>query len=172
VPWGTSWRAPHAVRERAQVLLSFDYKAVLVLLGKLSCGADDLVDKPGQINRLEIEFELAGFDLRKVEYLVDEALEMVGRGIHAAQRLQRLFHAKARRVGDHHFGQADDGVERRAQLVAHAGEELGLALARLRELLALILDFVEQPHVLDRDRRLVGESSYQLNLLVSERADG
>jgi hypothetical protein len=35
-------------------------------------GADDLIDKPCQIHRLGIEFELAGFDLREVQYLVDE----------------------------------------------------------------------------------------------------
>jgi hypothetical protein len=32
-----------------------------------------------------------------------------------------------------------------AQLVAHAGQELRLALARLRQLPALVLDFIEQP---------------------------
>jgi hypothetical protein len=40
---------------------------ILVLLGELSCGADDLIDKPGQIHGLEIEVELAGFDLREVK---------------------------------------------------------------------------------------------------------
>src|SRR5262249_15405018 len=51
---------PHRVRgERAQVLLRFDNEAVLVLLGELTGGADDLVDEAGQIHRLEIEFELA-----------------------------------------------------------------------------------------------------------------
>ena len=34
-----------------------------------------------------------------------------------------------------HLGEAEDRVHRRAQLVAHVGEELGLRLARLRELL-------------------------------------
>jgi hypothetical protein len=29
---------------------------------------------------------------------------------------QRLFRAEARRAGDHHLGQADDGIKRRAQL--------------------------------------------------------
>ena len=52
--------------------MGFDNEAVLVLLGKPSRGADDLIDKPGQIHRLGIEFELAGFDLREVQYLVDE----------------------------------------------------------------------------------------------------
>jgi hypothetical protein len=38
---------PHGVRvEHAQVLLGFDDESVLVLLGKLSRGANDLVDKP------------------------------------------------------------------------------------------------------------------------------
>jgi len=96
---------PHGVRgERSQVLLRFDDEAVLVLFGKLSRGADDLVDKPGQIHRLGIEFELACFDLREVQYLVDEAQEMGAGGIHTPQRFQRLFRAEARRVADHHLG--------------------------------------------------------------------
>src|SRR5205823_13964821 len=47
----------------------------------------------------------------------------------------------------HQFGIAQDGVERRAQLMAHVGEELRLVLARLLKLPALILYFVEQPHI-------------------------
>src|SRR5262249_7973171 len=107
-----------------------DDEATLVLLGKLSRGADDLIDKPSQIHWLGIELKLAGFDLREVQYLVDEAQEMGPGGIDAAQRFQRLFRAEARRVSHHHLRQADDGVERGAQLVAHAGEELRLVFAR------------------------------------------
>jgi hypothetical protein len=121
---------PHGVRgERTEVLLGLDDEAVLVLLGELSRGADDLIDKARQINRLGIELELAGFDLREIEDLVDEAQEVGPGGIHAAQRFQCLLRAEAFRVADHHLGQADDGVERRAQLVAHAGEKLRLVLA-------------------------------------------
>jgi hypothetical protein len=109
---------------RADVLLSVDDEAVLVLLGELSRGADDLIDEAGQIKTLGIEFKFAGFDLREIKDLVDEAKEMGPGGIHPAQRFQRLFRAEARRVGDHHLGQADDGVERGAQLVAHAGTTL------------------------------------------------
>jgi hypothetical protein len=122
---------PHGVRvERAQVLLRFDDDTVLVLLGELSRCADDLIDKPRQIHRLGIEFELPGFDLREVQHLVDEAKEVGPGGIHPAQRFQRLFRAEARRVADHHLGEPDDGVERRAQLVAHAGKKLGFVFAR------------------------------------------
>src|SRR5262249_39228336 len=137
--------------------------------GELSRGADDLVDEPSQIHSLGVEFELACFNLREVQDLVDEAQEVGAGGIHTAQRLYGLFRPGARRVAYHHLGQADDGVEGRAQLVAHAGEELRLTLARLRQLAAFVLDFVEQPHVLDRDHRLVSKGRNQFDLLVSER---
>ena len=75
--------------------------------------------------------------------------------MYALQRLQRLVRSKARRVGDHHLGEPDDGVERRAQLVAHAGEELRLVLARHFELAALVLDLVQQARILDCNDRLV-----------------
>jgi hypothetical protein len=70
-------------------------------------------------------------------------------GIDTAQRFQRLFSSEARGVTDHHLGQADDGVERRAQFVTHAGEELRLVFACLRELPALVLDLTEQARILN-----------------------
>ena len=96
-------------------------------------------------------------------------MRRVGAGaMHPAQRFRCFFGAEAGGIGDHHFGQADDGVKRGAQLVAHAGDELRLVLAGLRQLPVLILDFVEQPHVLDRNRRLVGEGLDQLDLLIAK----
>src|SRR6516165_9739176 len=78
---------PHGIGgECAEVLLRFDNEAILVLLGELSCGADDLIDEACQIDRFGIEFELTGFDLRQVQYLVDEAQEVGAGGIDAAQR--------------------------------------------------------------------------------------
>ena len=56
--------------------------------------------------------------------------------------------------------------------MAHIGEELRLVLARLRKLAALVLDFIEQPHILDCDHRLVGEGSDQFDLAVGERTHG
>ena len=69
-----------------------------------------------------------------------------------------------------HLADADDGVERRAQLMAHVGEELRLVLARLRELAALVLDFAEQMRILDRQRRLGGEGLQQLDRAFREFA--
>src|SRR5262249_1861247 len=39
--------------------------------------------------------ELAGFDLREVQYLVDQTQEVSPGGIHAAHRFQRFFRAEA-----------------------------------------------------------------------------
>src|SRR5262249_56288059 len=74
--------------------------------------------------------------------------------VYALQRLLRLFRAEARRVFDHHFRQSNDGIERRAQLVADAGDELRLVLTRHLQLAALVLDLTEQSRVLDRQHRL------------------
>ena len=72
------------------------------------------------------------------------------------------------RILAQHLGDADDRVERGAQLMAHIGKKLRLVLARLGELTALILDFIEQPHVLERNNRLVGKGRDKLDLLVTE----
>ncbi len=149
--------------------LAFDDEPVLVLLGQLPGGADHLVDQRRQRHRLRTKLELAGLDLRQVQHLVDQP-EQVGAGaMHAGERFLRLLGAEARRVADHHLGEPDDGVERRAQLMAHAGEELRLVLAGQFELAALVLDLVEQAYILDRDHRLVGEGGHQLDLPVGER---
>ena len=92
---------------------------------------------------LRIELKFPGFDLRQVEHLIDEAKKVGSSAVHALQWLLRLFGAKARRVRDHHLSQTDNCVERRAQLVAHAGDELRLVLARQCELTALLLDLAE-----------------------------
>ena len=135
---------PHGVHSNgAEVLLGLDNQAVLVLLRELAGGADDLVDQRSELDRLRIELQLASLDLGEVEHLVDEAEQMGAGAMHALQRFGGFLSAEAGRVGDHHLGQADDGVERRAQLVAHAGDELRFVLARLLELAALVLDLAE-----------------------------
>src|SRR6516165_9183873 len=145
-----------------KVLLRVDDEAVLVLLGKLSGGSDDLVDQRCSPHGLWVELELSGLDLRQVEHLVDEAKEVCPSAVHALQWLLRLFCSKPRRVFDHHLGQPDDGVERSAQLVAHAGDELRLVFARQLELAAFVFDLAEQACVLDSEHRLGCECLQEL----------
>src|SRR5215831_6971327 len=112
---------------------------------------------------LWVELELSGLDFRQVKHLVDEAKKVSPSAVHALQRLLRLFRAEARRIGDQHIGEPDDGIERRAQLVAHAGYELRLVLARYLQLAAFVLDLAEQARVLDRQHRLGRERLQEMN---------
>src|SRR5262249_461579 len=115
------------------------------------------------LHGLWVELELPGLDLGEVEHLVDEAKEVSPSAVHALQRLLRLFCAEAPCVFDHHLGQADDGIERRAQLMAHAGDELRLVFARQLELAAFVFDLAEQACVLDSEHRLGCECLQELN---------
>ena len=63
-----------------------------------------------------------------------------------------------------HLGVADDGVERRAQLVGHVRQEVRLVLAGLCKLPARLLELLEQAGVLDGDDGLVGERLQQGDL--------
>jgi hypothetical protein len=44
--------------------------------------------------------------------------------MHPLEWLLSFFRPKARRIGDHHLREPDDGIEWRAQLMAHAGDKL------------------------------------------------
>ena len=68
-----------------------------------------------------------GFRLRQIEDLVDD-LQQVRAGIEDVVDIGfvgRVVH-RAMGAADHQLGEADDGVERRAQLMADIGEELRL----------------------------------------------
>src|SRR5262245_16082350 len=56
---------PHGVDgERAKVVRGLNRETVLVLVSKLSCRTDDLVDQRRELHGLRIELELACFNLR------------------------------------------------------------------------------------------------------------
>ena len=67
-----------------------------------------------------------------------------------------------------------DGLEHRSQIARRTADDAqdfgsrGLLLQRLAELARARLHFIEQPHVLDGNHRLVGEGGEQLDLLVGE----
>src|SRR5438093_4593572 len=71
---------------------------------------------------------------------------------------------------EHDLGEADDRVERRPQLMGLVRGELGLVAIGGLELAALLLDLVEETHVLHRDARLIGERLRELDLAVGERS--
>ena len=87
-----------------------------------------------------------------------------------AEQRAELGLADAYRILEH--GREQLAPARRAKLEDHAQylRGRGLLLQRLRELRRPRLHLVEQPHVLDRDHRLVGKGGDQFDLLLGEWA--
>ena len=67
-------------------------------------------------------------------------------------------------VGVEHLGEAEDGVERRAELVAHSSEELGLGLVRVLGLLFRQTELLLEP-------RALGERGSKILRLLLEARD-
>ena len=86
-----------------------------------------ILDHAVERDRFLVELVAAGLDARQIEDLVDE-VEKVHAGIMdvAGVVLVRRHAVRPENLGLHHLGKTQDGVERRAQLVAHLGEEARL----------------------------------------------
>ena len=81
-----------------------------------------------------------------------------------ASQMRIAFASMAWNTGSSSPGELRDDLQ-------HLGGR-GLLLQRLGQLARARLHLVEQPHVLDRDHRLVGEGRDQLDLLVGEWPHG
>ena len=77
----------------------------------------------GSVHRLLLHVERAGFQTGDVEQVVDHRQQMPAGGADAADAF--ALHVGQRPLGVElqHLGEAEDGIQRRAQLVAHAGDE-------------------------------------------------
>ena len=81
----------------------------------------------GDADGFQIDGEFAGLNLRDIENAVDQGEEMFGGLADIGGVLFDFFRARYG-LGGEHVGKADDGVQGRAQFVAHVGDELGLGL--------------------------------------------
>ena len=68
------------------------------------------------------------------------------------------------------FRVAEDGIKRRAQLMAHIGQELRFVLASDFELLALLTNFIKQTCILNGEYRLRRKGLEKINSLRSKLA--
>ncbi len=73
------------------------------------------------------EFELAGFDLGEIQNVVDHGQQRGGAVAHGLRIVE--LHGVERRF-QQQLDHADDAVHRRANLVAHVGEEFALGFVR------------------------------------------
>ena len=120
--------------------------------------------------RRRLELHPPRLDLRQVEDLVDQ-LQQVAAGVaDVAQVLLLPLVDVAEHALQEHVREPDHGVERRAQLVRHAREELGLVAARDLELERLALQRPEQPRVVDGHGGLAGERLHEVDDAVVEGA--
>jgi len=125
----------------AEVRRVIDNQAVAVLRRHRLDGFSHVLDYGHQRERFEVKLHAPRLDLGQVEYVVNQREQVSAGTQHAVERLGVLL--QCLRILPQHLAHPDDGVERRAQLMAHVGEELRFMLARLCKLAALFLDFVE-----------------------------
>ncbi len=85
----------------------------------------DEIANLAQIGRFGMQFHHARLDFRHVENVVDEQQQRVGAGADGLQVLPVLRFAQ---IALQQFAEAENGVHRRADFVAHVGEEDGFFL--------------------------------------------
>ena len=127
----------------------------LLVVGARRHDAHGVVEEAAEPDLLEVEADAAGLDLRHVEDVVDDVEQVLAALVDVLAVVAVLVAAdRAEHLRLHDLGEADDGVERRAQLVAHIGEEarlrlvglfgagllLGVFLRQVGELLGLTLE--------------------------------
>ena len=96
---------------------------------------EHLGDGVAEVHGLQDHLHPPRLDLGQVEDVVDQAEQVLAAAVDRLQELlscQRVEAAVA--VVDQQLAEAEDGVQRCAQLVAHVGQELALDAARVLEL--------------------------------------
>ena len=98
------------------------------LLGSVAKQRENVVDLGLQREGLWRQRQFAGLDLGEVENVIDQAQQAVGAAAHGAGEIA-LFFVELR--GQQQIAHADDAVHRRADFMAHVGEEAALGGVRV-----------------------------------------
>jgi hypothetical protein len=83
-----------------------------------------LADQGGQVERRAVQLQRGGFQLGEVQDVVDHRMQRLAGVVHQADAPAILV-LQSRTLGQQ-AREPDDAVERRAQFVAHIGQEVGL----------------------------------------------
>src|SRR4029079_2633918 len=130
-----------------QLRVEADEEIDILRLGDVAERALDVAAQLVEHQVGRIDQHRAGLDLRQVEDVVDQRQQVVARGEDRLRELHLLRREIALGVAGELVGQDQQAVERRAQLVRHVREELGLVLRGERQLLGLFLQRL--PRLLD-----------------------
>ncbi len=96
------------------------------------------VEQVGEDNLLGVHRDGAGLDLREVEDVANQVQQVRAGTVNGSGELDLLGSQIAVGVLRELLAQDQDAVERRAQLVRHVGQELGLVLGRESQLSSLL----------------------------------
>ena len=113
-----------------QIRRAVDHQRVRVLSHQRLDHRLDLADHRRDVEVLDQHVHLAGLDLGQIEDVVDQAQEVLAGAIDLLEIGQEGVLTEILGLLVQHLAVADDGVERRPQLMAHARQELALRLAR------------------------------------------
>ena len=125
-----------------------------VLRGARRDDRERLLDAFAEIERRSLQLEPARLDLREVEDVVDHAEQRVAA---RPDDLRELPLLRRQLRSEQQAGHPDDGVHRRADLVAHRRQECALGSRRRLRLLSCALELVEVARLVDRRRGERGE---------------
>ena len=143
----------HAVAVGAQetdVLGHLHLQLDLVMVGAGLDQFGGLTRHFAQIDIAQIQLQLAGIDGGDVQDIIDQLGQMLGRGADRAHRLLLAVRQLAGKTLGQHVGIAVDRRQRRAQLIAHMLDKLGLdALGGFQRLGPLAQGFLDPTAVGD-----------------------
>ncbi len=113
--------------------------------GDLSEGSFDLIAHIAELHHAYIHAHGARLDLGQIQDVVDQRKEIGAGRIDGGGEINLLGRQVAVRIFRQQLGQDQQTVERRAQLVRHVGQELGLVLGRQSQLLGLFFQRLPGP---------------------------
>ena len=131
-----------AVHERRQVVGELHVERQVLGLGHVPEVAVDVVAQAGEGDFLDLDGDGAGLDFREIENVVDEVEQVGAGGVDVAGKLDLLGERLPAGVFGELLAEDEDGIERRAQLVGHVGQELGFVFRGERQLGGLFLERV------------------------------
>ena len=115
-----------ASRGAQQARVDVDVQTQTLGLGHLAADVGDTVKDAGEMEVGLFQDELSGLDLGEVENVVDQAQQVLAREMNLLEAVALVLRSTA---VERQVGQADDGVHRRADLVAHVRQEIALGMA-------------------------------------------
>ena len=123
-----------------QVGVEMHVERQVLVFGHVPEVAIDGVAQAGERDFLDLDRDRARLDLREVENVVDQVQEVRAGRVDVAGEIDLLGQEVAAGVVGQLLAEDEDRIERRAQLVGHVGEELGLVLGGEGKLGGLFLE--------------------------------